>query len=133
MLALATLLAVTAQWAARSQNLLERLVTPGPVVEGHAKLEKECLQCHVPFARESQTKLCLACHKEITADRLTHTRFHGRQIEVARKECRDCHTDHKGRKADIVGLDRETFDHGVANFLLAGAHKSVPCGQCHRE
>ena len=109
-----------AQWARESQNLLEKLVTPGPLVAGHAKLEKDCLQCHVPFARESQTRLCLTCHKEIMADRLTHTRFHGRQTEIAQKECRSCHTDHKGRDADIVGLDRETFDHAVANFALRG-------------
>ena len=125
--------ALVAHWTAQSQNLLEKLVTPGPLVAGHAKLEKDCLQCHVPFARESQSKLCLACHKEIMADRLTHRRYHGRQTEVARKECRACHTDHKGRSADIVQFDKETFDHAVADFALRGAHASVPCGQCHAQ
>jgi hypothetical protein len=82
---------------ARSQNLFEKLVITGPVIEGHAKLEKDCSNCHEPFSRKSQTRLCLACHKEIAADRQTTKRFHGRQPDAAKQECTHCHTDHKGR------------------------------------
>jgi hypothetical protein len=32
---------------------------------------------------------------------------------AATLECKQCHTDHKGRNADINQLDRETFDHDV--------------------
>ncbi len=130
-LAIGASLAMTAHWAARSQNVFEKLVMPGPLVEGHLKLEKDCFQCHVPFARESQSKLCFACHKEILADRLTRRGFHGRQTEVAKQECRFCHTDHKGRDADIVQFDRETFNHTFTNFELKGGHKSARCDQCH--
>jgi len=129
--AIAASLAVTAHWAAKSQNLFEKLVMPGPLVEAHAQLEKDCTKCHVPFARESQTNLCLACHKEIAADRLARRRFHGRQTEAARQDCRTCHTDHKGRNVDIVQLDRETFDHTVTNFQLKAGHASVACDRCH--
>ena len=104
---------------------------PGPLVEGHAKLEKDCFQCHVPFSRQSQSKLCLACHKEIAADRLSAKRFHGRDLNASKQECRSCHTDHKGRNADIVQLDRETFDHARTNFSLNGAHKTTRCDGCH--
>jgi hypothetical protein len=57
--------------------------------------------------------------------------FHGRQLDAAKQECRACHTDHKGRKADIIQLDRETFDHGSTNFILKGAHKTGRCDGCH--
>jgi len=111
--------------------MFERLVIPGPLVNGHAKLEKDCGNCHEPFARKSQTRLCLACHKEITADRLARKRFHGRQPDAAKLECTHCHSDHKGRDADIEQLDRETFNHAFTNFELRDSHKVVLCSGCH--
>lgn len=116
---------------AYAQNLFEQLVMPGPLVDGHAKLEKECGNCHEPFSRKSQTRLCLACHKETAADRSTGKGFHGRHPDAAKTECTHCHTDHKGRDADIVLLDRETFNHAQTNFGLRDAHKAVPCAGCH--
>jgi len=117
----------------RAQNLFEQLVMPGPVVAGHAKLEKECGDCHQPFSQGSQTRLCLACHKEIAADRQTGRGFHGRESDAVKPECSHCHTDHEGRGADIVQLDRETFNHEFTNFALRDAHKAVPCGGCHAQ
>src|SRR5262249_29985392 len=101
--------------------------------DGHAKLEKDCGNCHEPFARKSQTRLCLACHKEITADRLARKRFHGRQPDAAKLECTHCHSDHKGRDADIVQLDRETFNHAFTNFDLRASHMTVLCSGCHAQ
>jgi hypothetical protein len=118
-------------WPARAQNVIEQMVTPGLLIDGHAKLEKDCFGCHAAFSRQSQTNKCLDCHKEIAADRVTGRGFHGRQLEAAKQECRLCHTDHKGRGADIVQLDRETFNHAATNFNLQGAHKTVACGDCH--
>lgn len=118
-------------WAAHSQNLFEQLVIPGPVVGGHAKLEKDCSNCHEPFSRKSQMRLCLACHKEIAGDRSSAKGFHGRQSEAAKSECNHCHTDHKGRDFDIVQLDRETFNHALTNFALRDAHKALSCTSCH--
>jgi hypothetical protein len=117
--------------AVRTQNLFEQLVMPGPVVAGHAKLEKECGSCHEPFSRRSQTRLCLACHKEIAADRSAGKEYHGRQPDAAKQECNRCHTDHIGRDADIIQLDRETFNHASTNFELRDAHKAVGCVDCH--
>jgi hypothetical protein len=116
-----------------AQSLFEKLVTPGPVVAGHGKLEKECGNCHEPFARRSQSRLCLACHKEIAADRPADKGFHGRQPDAKKQECNFCHTDHVGRDADIVQLDRETFNHAFTNFALRDAHKAVGCNACHAQ
>jgi hypothetical protein len=115
----------------RAQSLFEQLVMPGPLVSGHAKLEKNCGNCHEPFSHASQTRLCLDCHKETRADRQTGTGFHGRDPSAAKLECSHCHTDHAGRSADIVMLDPETFDHVRTNFALRDAHAAVPCSGCH--
>jgi hypothetical protein len=117
--------------AAQAQDLFQQLVSPGAVIEGHAKLERDCGQCHEPFSRNSQTRLCQACHKDIAVDRRTAARFHGRQPDAAKQECTHCHTDHRGRDFDIVLLDRETFNHAFTSFELRDAHRSVPCEGCH--
>lgn len=113
------------------QRLLEKLVIPGPVVEGHAKFEQQCEKCHEPFSRITQSKLCLDCHKEIATDRQTRVRFHGRQQDALNRDCRACHTEHKGRAADIMLLDRERFDHDLTSYRLLDAHKTVECNACH--
>jgi hypothetical protein len=118
---------------ARAQNVFERLVTPGPVVEGHAKLEKDCASCHAPFSQKSQSSLCIACHKDVGSDRRLGRGFHGLQVDARKEECSHCHTDHIGRNADVVQFDRETFNHSFANFELKGAHRVVQCDGCHAQ
>lgn len=110
----------------------ERLVMPGPVIAGHAQYEKQCDSCHVRFARQSQRQLCLSCHKEIANDLKTKTGYHSRSPDVGTKECSSCHTDHKGRNADIVGLKQVTFDHKLTDFPLLGKHATVACADCHK-
>jgi hypothetical protein len=110
---------------------LERLVMPGPVVEAHADIEATCQSCHVLFSREHQSSLCLDCHEEIAADREQHAGFHGSSPDAANGECARCHTEHEGRGADILGLDRERFDHDLARFPLLGKHAEVACESCH--
>lgn len=130
-LLLAGLLVIAMHGAVAAQTLLEKLVIPGPVIQGHAKFEKDCGKCHESFSRQSQTRLCLDCHKETAADRRSRKGFHGRQPDALKQECRHCHTDHKGREADINQLDRETFDHSFSNYQLNDLHKAVPCTGCH--
>jgi hypothetical protein len=116
---------------AAAQSLLERLVTPGPLVESHAKAEKECSKCHESFSSHSQPQLCLDCHKEIVKDREAKLGYHGKQPDALNEQCRHCHSDHKGRDADIMQLDRERFDHDLTNFRLTDSHKFVACSACH--
>jgi len=116
---------------ARAQGLIEQLVMPGPLVGNHAKWEGECTKCHEPFSRKAQTALCLDCHKDVAADRERREGFHGRHPEARARDCVGCHTEHKGRAADISNLDRERFDHGATNYPLTDAHKKVDCAGCH--
>jgi hypothetical protein len=125
------LLVVSPLCRVQAQTVYERMVMPGPLIEGHAKLEKDCANCHEPFAKTGQTKLCLSCHKEVAADRQQQRGIHGRRKDTSTGECRSCHTDHKGRGMDIVQLDRETFNHTFTNFEIKGAHKQVSCAGCH--
>lgn len=130
MLAIACLIAAVA--GAEAQNPLERLVMPGEVIEGHAKLEKECSNCHVPFSQAGQDDLCIKCHKPIGADLAAKRGMHGMRSDIAGTPCRHCHAEHKGRKADIVQLDKQTFDHAQTNFRLAGKHTAAACEGCHK-
>jgi hypothetical protein len=123
--------AVAMSSSARSQNIFQSLVMPGPLISGHAKLEKECSSCHEPFSRQSQSSLCLVCHKDTAADRRGRKGFHGRQPDALTKDCKHCHSDHKGRGADVIQLDRETFNHVFTDFELKGGHKTVRCDGCH--
>jgi len=110
---------------------VESVLMPGKVIEGHAKLENTCKECHVPFDKEAQDRLCMDCHKEVKADTLGHGGFHGR---LKGEVCNTCHTDHKGRMAKIVILDTDKFDHVQTDFPLRGAHQKrqkVKCTDCH--
>jgi hypothetical protein len=108
---------------------LEQALMPGELIRGHAKYEADCRNCHIPFDRARQDQLCADCHKDVGADIRSGNGLHGRQ---ARQPCRNCHTDHKGRTAVIVQLDRERFRHGETDFALAGAHASQKCESCHQ-
>lgn len=111
---------------------IETLMMPGPVIAGHAKYEQECRKCHEPFSKASQNDLCIDCHEKVGADMAAKTGFHGRSANIATVECRQCHTDHKGRDHDIVRLNRDTFDHDVTDYRLTGAHRAATCAACHQ-
>jgi hypothetical protein len=112
-------------------DTLEKLVMPGPVTAAHQKVENECAKCHAPFNKGDQKSLCIACHDKVGADIKAGRGFHGRDSAARSRECRTCHSDHKGRAFDIVGLNKEAFDHGSTNFKLSGAHATAVCAACH--
>lgn len=118
---------------AGAQSLFEKLVTPGEVIQSHSKFESKCESCHEAFSKKKQRRLCLECHKEIGDDISRKRGFHGKNPEVTSSECKTCHTDHKGRKADIVLFDSETFNHALSDFELKGAHATTSCSSCHSQ
>ena len=107
--ALLALLALTAH-----ADTVESVLSPGPVIEGHAKLEGDCKNCHVRFKKSAQQGLCMDCHEDVAKDVARHMGFHGR-LEKKQQDCRRCHTDHKGRHVDITGLDPNRFDHKLTD------------------
>lgn len=107
---------------------IESIVSPGKLIQGHAKVEDECKQCHMKFDRKAQDGLCMDCHKDIGADARGKLGFHGKQKPQA---CRTCHTDHKGRNATVAAVDKNKFDHTVTDFALRAKHQKVECAKCH--
>lgn len=125
---LVTLLAASAVQA----NPLEKLLMPGELSDAHARFEDDCSACHDKADRSRQRAQCLGCHDhaDVAADIKQGRGLHGRVARAA--ECKACHTEHKGRKADIVHLDPGSFDHTRTDFPLTGAHAGASCGTCHR-
>lgn len=117
--------------AAALGQAIETVVMPGQVIAGHAKYEQECDKCHRKFDKAAQTGLCQDCHKDIAADVLSKARLHGRLKDLT---CNKCHTDHKGRAAEIAPVDKKTFDHDTTAFPLRGAHRDLgeKCASCHK-
>ena len=117
--------------ASLSADTLESLVMPGPVIEGHKKYEKTCKKCHSVFSKSKQDMLCRACHKEVSADIKNKRAYHGRLVKNSK--CQNCHTEHKGRDADIVKLNTQLFNHNKTDFRLKGKHEGLACQDCHKK
>jgi hypothetical protein len=128
---LATIIGFSTRTAAAAN--VETLLMPGKVSAAHAKLEENCSACHDKADRLRQTPLCLDCHKDIAKDIVAQRGHHGRMANADKTQCRACHTEHKGRDADIVNFTPEGFDHGVTDFPLQGAHAALACGNCHKK
>ena len=47
---------------------LEGVLMPGKVITGHAKVEDQCVKCHIRFDKAAQDRLCLDCHKDVARD-----------------------------------------------------------------
>ena len=109
----------------------QRMLSPGPLSAAHQKYEKDCKSCHSDFEKKSQNNLCLDCHKDVAGDIKTGAGFHGKKPGIAGSECRLCHSEHKGLKADIVQLNQHSFDHSFTDFPLTGLHTQLSCNQCH--
>ncbi|MDR2195201.1 MAG: cytochrome C [Gallionellaceae bacterium] len=115
---------------ARAESVMT-VLSPGKVIQGHAKIESECARCHKKFDKAAQSSLCGDCHKEAGQDMRERRGYHGR-IQTS-QECKTCHTDHKGRNARIVIFDAEKFDHAQTEFQLKGGHlgEKASCKACH--
>lgn len=125
-----TSLAALVMANAQAQNI-ESAVMPGPVIAAHADVEQSCAKCHVRFDRAAQKALCVDCHKPVGSDLAAGTGYHGRG-KARGRDCRGCHTEHKGRAARIAALDEKSFDHGETDFRLRGKHVPAACARCHR-
>ncbi len=109
----------------------EGLVMPGKLSIAHAKYEKDCGNCHEAFQKGAQDSLCMDCHKEVSKDVKDGEGFHGKITDIKQRKCSVCHSEHRGRDANIAPFDRDTFDHSRTNFPLRGVHDLRTCNDCH--
>ncbi len=116
-----------AAWS--EEGLLNKLLAPGPLIQGHEQLEKnDCLKCHDAGKGVPDTK-CLNCHKPIQRFVDSKRGFHG----LTTQSCRDCHSEHKGRKYDSIAIDEKTFEHAkLTGYSLDGKHAEIKCIECHK-
>ena len=109
---------------------IESIMAPGKLMQGHAKYEDDCKQCHVKLDRKAQDGLCMDCHKPVGADVRGKKGFHGRMEQPI--VCKSCHTEHKGRDLKTTDLDEKKFDHNnKTDYTLKGKHEKVACDKCH--
>jgi Zn finger protein HypA/HybF involved in hydrogenase expression len=122
------LLLLLAAWPAMAYGIsLFKGVMPGKVAEPHAKTEDKCFDCHAALGK-SFTAKCVACHKEVGADRQKKRGYHGK---TDTERCEVCHAEHKGREFRLVTFDPAVFDHNKTEYRLEGKHRDAPCEKCH--
>jgi len=107
-------------------------ISPGDLTKAHAKLEgmSNCTQCHELGKKVTNAK-CLDCHKEIQSLINDKRGFHN-SSEVKGKDCFKCHSEHHGRKFEMVRFDEDKFNHDLTGYKLDGKHKPLDCKKCHK-
>ena len=119
--------------AEEEMSFKKMLLMPGDLTQVHSEFESKCESCHVHFEKSNQAPLCLECHEEVDSDLELLQGFHGKLLPIQKQDCKSCHSDHKGREFDIVGLDTEHFNHKNTDFPLLGMHKDLTCDTCHNK
>lgn len=118
---------------------------PGPMSRAHKDLSGfpvDCNKCHTAGYGVPDKK-CLACHthQPLRARIKAKKGFHAAS-EVTKKECKDCHPEHKesrpgsgkGRRTTIDWKPfggKRNFNHRLADWPLEGAHRYQKCEKCH--
>ena len=106
-------------------------ISPGDLSQPHADLEgmSKCTLCH-DLGEKVSNKKCLDCHDEIQSLINKKQGYHANS-KVKKQDCFACHSEHHGRKFDMVRFDKDNFDHKLTGYELEGKHESVDCRKCH--
>ena len=106
-------------------------ISPGNLSQSHANLEgmSKCTLCHDLGKKVSNAK-CLDCHDDIQSLLNTKSGYHANST-VKNKDCFECHSEHHGRKFDMVRFDEDKFNHNQTGYKLEGKHEIVDCRKCH--
>ena len=114
-----------------SSLILSAQLSPGELSAPHAALEglSNCTKCHVLGNKVSSEK-CLVCHREIKERISLNKGFHV-SAEVKGKECFMCHSDHHGKKFQLIKFDTQKFDHKLTGYGLSVPHAKKECRDCH--
>ena len=124
-------LAIMAAFFLFTKNGFAQL-SPGELAESHSHLEglSNCTECHILGEKVSKNK-CLACHRDLKLLIDQKKGYHSSK-EISGKECITCHSDHHGKKFEMIRFDKEEFDHTLTGYELLGAHKEKKCEDCHK-
>ena len=113
-------------------GILFSQISPGDLAQPHAHLEgmSNCTKCHILGEKVSNDK-CLDCHKELKV-RIDQQKGYHSSAEIKGKECVKCHSDHHGRKFEMIRFDKADFNHSLTGYELLGAHGKKECKDCHK-
>ena len=99
-LALVVAFYLRANWRRVDVPFWQQQVSPGPLSQAHASLERNCAACHTPLQSADATK-CVGCHVNNTALlQRQPTAFHA---VVA--DCSRCHLEHQDVSPRPVSMD----------------------------
>ncbi len=110
-------------------------ISPGKLSKSHSFLEgmSNCTKCHEMGAGPSVEK-CLSCHREIALSLDNRRGYHHRSVNVGKKPCFECHSEHAGVEFDLVhwpdGI--KGFRHAESGYDLEGKHRTLDCRSCHK-
>jgi hypothetical protein len=110
---------------------LSAQISPGDLSTPHSHLEgiSNCTQCHVLGNKISNEK-CLTCHTEIQIRMNLQKGYHA-SADVKGKQCFVCHSEHNGKKFQLIRLEVSKFDHNLAGYPLSIPHAKKECIDCH--
>ena len=93
-------------------------ISPGDLSQSHAKLEgmTNCTLCH-ELGNKVSDKKCLECHKDIQSLINKKSGYHA-NADVIKQDCFECHSEHHGRKFDMVRFNEDAFDHDFTGYEL---------------
>lgn len=110
-------------------------ISPGELAAPHAALDgiTNCVKCHEIGGGPSAEK-CLTCHREIKNRLAAQRGLHHTVFTVEGTACFSCHSEHAGRKFELVHWPGgpQSFDHTRAGFALLGQHAQLGCRDCHK-
>lgn len=108
-------------------------ISPGDLTDYHAELEGmfNCTECHLMGQKISEAK-CLDCHAPLK-QRIDAGKGYHSSSEIKGKSCVSCHSEHHGRKFEIIRFDKNTFKHELTGYKLEGAHVIQDCASCHKQ
>lgn len=104
--------------------------------QSHADFEGDCGQCHSPWRGVSSDR-CQVCHADVAQQQAADIGLHGRLPNTS--QCQHCHTDHKGREANITDFVLSDFEHEQLTGFSLVLHQenfdgaALACQDCHLE
>ncbi|MBI5303969.1 MAG: hypothetical protein HY868_17675 [Chloroflexi bacterium] len=114
-----------------AQNLQNRPPLAG--FASHADFEPRCDLCHAPFRGADATR-CVECHTTVRDQLSAASGLHGTLRDS--QNCTACHSDHKGRDANLTNASIADFSHNQFGFTLARHQRdysgaAMNCRACH--
>lgn len=99
----------------------------------HADFEPHCDLCHAPF-RGPDAARCVECHTSVRDQLSAANGLHGTLRNP--QYCAACHSEHKGRAANLTNVSLASFSHNQFGFTLTRHQRDfsggmLNCRSCH--